>query len=276
MGIGTERLRRTDLMRPFHGVRATGAVDVVSAYLPIMAPHQFFSHGTAALLHGMRLPRRVSDDPDVHVGVFAPDRAPRMDGVCGHELRPALARLERRPDYPLTDPISTWVALASTLTVEELVVAGDGLISRQRPRASLDDIRDATRRVRRARGVDRLRTAAPLLRAGTDSARETGLRRCLQRAGLPEPEVNGRIVNEADAFLAFGDLVYRRWRVIVEYDGGQHRDDEWQYHRDIDRLDDLMAAGWRVVRINKTHLRSGGAIAVKKVRDALVAGGWRP
>jgi hypothetical protein len=37
-------------------------------------------------------------------------------------------------------------------------------------------------------------------------------------AGLPEPEVNPDIRNASGRFVGRGDLVYRRWRVIVEYD----------------------------------------------------------
>ena len=96
------------------------------------------------------------------------------------------------------------------------------------------------------------------------------------RAGLPEPEVNGVILNRMGVKLATGDLVYRRYRVLLEYDGGQHRTDEEQYHWDIDRLDDLMEDTWRVIRINKSHLRTRPAPVIRKVQTALRAAGWHP
>ena len=76
--------------------------------------------------------------------------------------------------------------------------------------------------------------------------------------------------------IATGDLVYRLYRVLVEYDGEQHRTDEEQYHWDVDRLDRIMEADWRVIRINKSHLRSKPASVLRKVETALRAAGWRP
>ena len=38
----------------------------------------------------------------------------------------------------------------------------------------------------------------------------------LVQAGLPEPEVNGRILDERGRFVAECDLVYRQARVIIE------------------------------------------------------------
>ena len=113
------------------------------------------------------------------------------------------------------------------------------------------------------------------MRAGVDSPKETELRLAIVRLGLPEPEVNVPILNRYGAFIAFGDLVYRAYRILVEYDGEQHFDDVSQYHRDIDRLDDVMEDGWRVIRINKSHLRRPAVIDYK-IRTALLAAGWHP
>ncbi len=91
------------------------------------------------------------------------------------------------------------------------------------------------------------------MRPGTDSAPETRLRLLLLEAGCPEPEVNGIVPTSRGAF--HGDLVFRDQRVIVEYDGEQHRTDDRQYSIDGDRLDAIMAAGWRVIRVDKRLIR---------------------
>jgi very-short-patch-repair endonuclease len=85
---------------------------------------------------------------------------------------------------------------------------------------------------------------------------------------LPEPEVNAPIRNRYGAIVAHADLAYPAQRVVIEYDGGHHRADERQYNIDIDRLDELMEEGWRVIRVNK-NLLARRATLVGKVRTAL-------
>jgi very-short-patch-repair endonuclease len=67
--------------------------------------------------------------------------------------------------------------------------------------------------------------------------------------------------------------VYLRYRVLVEYDGEQHRTDEAQFARDVDRLDGVMAEGWRVIRVLKD---TPDAEVVARVDRALRSRGWRP
>lgn len=144
---------------------------------------------------------------------------------------------------------------------------------RQNPLATMAQLGEAVRRYGSRRGARLLRECLEWIRPGVDSPRETKLRLVLVRAGMPEPEVNGVIFDSNGEFLAFGDLVFRRYRVVAEYDGEVHRWEE-QYHRDVDRLDALADETWRVVRINKTHLRGDGRVAVGKVARALRAAGW--
>lgn len=160
-------------------------------------------------------------------------------------------------------PVVAWCQLAAVLTPEEVIVAGDGLIRRQDPVSDLESLHHAVRRWTGAHGAPALRAALPHLRAGTDSARETMLRLLMSRAGLPEPQVNPPILDSAGRFLAYGDLVYAERRVLVEYDGEQHRLDAEQYQKDVDRLDRLMEEGWRVIRVNRAHMR-------RRARAALV------
>jgi len=97
----------------------------------------------------------------------------------------------------------------------------------------------------------------------------------LVRAGFPEPEINGAILNSFGAVIAHGDMVYREYHTLIEYDGGQHRDDERQFNIDIDRLDELMEERWRVIRVNKS-LMARRATLFGKVATALEQGGWHP
>lgn len=107
------------------------------------------------------------------------------------------------------------------------------------------------------------------LRPRTDSARETVLRCAILDAGLPEPIVNARIVDDVGRFLAWGDLVYPVEKILVEYDGIGHLISASQWQRDIERHEALVAAGWRIVRITAAHLRDGARRAVALVASAL-------
>ena len=95
-------------------------------------------------------------------------------------------------------------------------------------------------------------------------------------AGLPEPELNIAINGPSGEFLARVDMLYRKYRVVVEYDGDQHRTDQSQFDRDLARLDDLTAHGWRVVRIGGRALFRDPQDVIARVRRALTAGGWTP
>jgi hypothetical protein len=58
------------------------------------------------------------------------------------------------------------------------------------------------------RGLQRDRTALPLLRTRSESPRESVLRVIIVLAGLPEPECNYNVLAADGTFLARGDLVY--------------------------------------------------------------------
>lgn len=72
-----------------------------------------------------------------------------------------------------------------------------------------------------------------------ESPMETRLRWTLIQAGLPRPQVQTR--------LSFGraDLYYPHARLVIEYDGGNHRDRLVQDNR---RQNKLVSAGFRVLR----------------------------
>ena len=177
---------------------------------------------------------------------------------------------------PATAPVDTWCQLSTLLGLDALIEVGDALVRRKRPLATMAELRTGVLRYTGQRGAKRLREALESVRPRTDSARETATRLVIVRAGLPEPEVNGEIFDRLGRKIATGDLVFRGYRILVEYDGEQHRTDEEQYHWDVDRLDAIMEAGWRVIRINKSHLRMSPSTALRKITTALAAAGWRP
>ncbi|MEV5041451.1 DUF559 domain-containing protein [Microbacterium sp. LMI1x-1-1.1] len=295
-GIPTSRLRRGDLVRPFHGVRErrdahddsgsdrfgmprgdAEAAHLLRArqYAARMAPHEAFSHITAAVIWDIPLPPGVLHDRRVHVGVEGPRRLPRSAGVRGHELLPGITRFATHPTTGLrvTDPASTWATLGAILRSQpDLVAAGDAIVRTWRvpnPLATIDELAVAIDRGRRV-GVRSLREALPRLRTRAASRPESHLRLALLDAGLPEPRLNHPIVADGRV-VATADLVYPGARVAVEYEGEHHLLDPGQWAYDIERYDALRAAGWTVVRITKADVFGHHAQAAAKVNAALTA-----
>jgi len=67
-------------------------------------------------------------------------------------------------------------------------------------------------------------------------------------------EVNPELFDDVGRFIARADVLFREWRVIVEYDGEQHRVDDRQYEIDQHRLERLRSAGWTVVQVRRRGL----------------------
>lgn len=270
-GVPRGRLRASDLQSPHHGVRTSAApilsvTDRAAALLPLLADDQCFSHTTAALLLGMRVPFRLHED-SLHVTSLGARRM-RRPGVIGHEAD-VRDRLVIPEGFPVTAPIPTWIDLAPMLTIDELVAVGDGLVRRRHPVATMDELHAAVSAARGVRGLRRLAIAVLRVRPRTDSARETVLRLLIIDAGLPEPEVNAEIVDEAGALVAHGDLVWPEARLIVEYDGDHHRTDRWQYSVDVDRIGRLQQLGWLVIRVD-ARLLARADLLMPRIRAALV------
>lgn len=175
------------------------------ALSPLLLPGQYFSHTTAAVLLGMRLPRRF-DEGVLHVTSTRGRRAPRRRGIVGH--RSDCPPLDLR--LPVSDPIETWLHCAELLATRDLVVMGDGLLARRRPVADLDRLARAIDEHVRLAGVVRLRAALERLRPRTDSAMETLLRLAVVDAGFPEPAVNLPILDASGRAFAYCELVSSR------------------------------------------------------------------
>ncbi len=312
MGLGQTRLRGTDLVRPFHGIRtavpsdpagspkaepdraiqpgvrhassSAGSplelADRCAALLVAMPSSAHISHRTAAQLWPLPLPRSVADEP-VHISVRPPDRAPRRAGVAGHLVKDLRVGVVWRAGLPVADPATLFCQLSTQLSLHDLVAVGDALILapvypdpwEERPWLSMTHLLDRVE-LFRGRGKRRASVAVTLIRPGAESRPETLLRLAMLDAGLPEPEVNVEIGDAHGRFLGRADLVYRRWRVIVEYDGDQHRTSTRQFDRDVVRLEGFAAAGWTVVRVLGRSFFTEREACLARIGRALRAAGW--
>jgi len=182
---------------------------------------------------------------------------------------------------PVTDPASTWLHLAGTLGQVELVAAADYLVctphfGAARAGRPFTTIEQLAARVERHRGRGRARALLALerVREGVASPQETRLRIALVDHGLPEPVTDVEI--REGPFHTWVDMYYPSIRLVVEYDGEQHRTDDEQYEKDVHRLDTLRAMGLEVVRVGKVALAGRGTVAVSRVESRMRARGWVP
>lgn len=296
-GVSMSRLRAQDLDAPTRGVRASSREPIarVAGETPsqrmdqlrqdmfrraaliglVLTPHQFFSHETGLGLAGVPLPYTTAAERAIHVSARRPAAKPRRAGVIGHRLQARQPAPWRARGLPIEHPARMWRQTAATWDLDDLIAAGDHLVSPRRSLATLDELRREVDDAGDLHGRVLSRALAEI-RIGSETAEETKLRLCLVRAGLPEPKLNLSISAPDGRFVARLDLAYPRYRVAVESDGRIHAFDEAQFARDADRWDDIRAAGWTLVRILSHHLRPDPQIAIDKVTEALWAAGWRP
>jgi hypothetical protein len=171
---------------------------------------------------------------------------------------------------PQRDGIATpehcWLVAAATLNLLDLVTGGDWLIRRRR--TTLARLQSAVQGYS-GRGVVLARVAVTLVRERVDSPRETWLRLCLVLAGLPMPECD-LVIGDDQGPIGRVDLVYLAYRLILEYEGDQHRTDRNQWNRDIDRQEFFAREQWTLIRITSERARFPRQL-VNAVHRALTA-----
>lgn len=135
------------------------------------------------------------------------------------------------------------------------------------------DVELLAERHRGARGTEQLRQALLLTDGGAESPYETKTRVVLIGGGLPRPQTQIEVLTERGAVLARIDMGWENWKVGVEFDGAHHWTDPAQRTRDIDRLAELEARGWTIVRVSADLLRYRPHVVVARAHSALVAAG---
>jgi hypothetical protein len=261
------RLRR-DYRPLFHGVYVrrrspVGDIELAEAALKVAEPGSYVSHHTAARLLGAVVP----DDPDVHV--TSRRHRVRGEGLAGHRAKVVQQVVPWR-GIRMTSPVQTFLDLAHCLALVDLVVLGDSLVRRKR--TSPEQLVSATRDHRGP--FSRLaRRAAALVRAGVDSPMETRLRLLIVLAGLPEPEVDHRVHDEAGTLLRRYDLAYLPFPLIIEYDGRQHAESDEQWLGDIGRDETLDDERIRRLVIVSRDLYSTPAATLARITKAMRAAG---
>lgn len=272
-GLSRAALRGSSYVRLAHGVvvRLDDAIDErerLGLLATVLPPDAAFSHQTAAALLGAQL----SPPPHPHVALTPRRVLPQHAGlvVHGRRLGPEDVVLDR--GLRVTSGAQTFLDVAAVLPPQELIAVGDALFRA----GHLDAARLGARlsRADRVRGVVRARACAPLLSPLAQSRPESVMRYWLLASDLPDPEPQVPVTDRWGREVAHGDLGYREWKVLLEYEGRQHADTE-QFGRDVDRYSLMAADGWLVLRFARPHLLRP-QVVVDRTRRALLSRGWRP
>lgn len=228
-------------------------IDVVRRTLP---PSAVFVGRTAAWLHGLDL-------TPVNPVQVAVDRLESRAGLEIHHMQ--IDEIVRIKGRKATTLHRTLLDLCLLMSPVEALVAID--------MAFLATLTDKPRLHRYAEsikghpGVARLKFLADL-GAPAESPMETRLRWLLIKAGMPAPEVQVELHDDAGRFAGRADLYYRPAHLIIEFDGGNHRE---RLTSDDRRQNALVGAGYRVLRFTATDVYTRPESVVAQVARILPA-----
>ncbi|MGB9226494.1 endonuclease domain-containing protein [Mycobacterium sp.] len=176
-----------------------------------------------------------------------------------------------RDGIRLTTPARTAFDLARRKGLTTAVIRLDALM--QATEFKMADVELLTEPHRGARGLVQFRQALPLVDGGAESPWETRTRLVLIGGGLQRPQTQIKVFNDWGAAMARIDMGWEVWKVGVEFDGAQHWLDPARRTWDIDRLAELEARGWTIVRVSADMLRNRPGVVVARARHALLAAG---
>jgi hypothetical protein len=188
----------------------------------------------------------------VHTDQLLPDETIEVDGMA------------------VTTPARTAFDLGRRLGLKESVQRIDALMHASR--LKVVEIQSTIYTHQGVRGLSKLHRALALVDGGAESPYESLTRLMLVAAGLPAPQTQLRVLDEFGFVVAYVDMGWPEYRVAVEFDGAQHWSNARQRSRDIERLAELEALGWTIIRVSSDMLRTS-AVVIRRVGAALEAAG---
>ncbi len=232
---------------------------VIDAWRRLLGEQVTFSARTAAWIHGLEV------DPVSPVAVIAPSDS---------SLRTCNGLAVRRCDLATVDVVTIRRTRVTTVDrtlrdicletppVEALVSLDNAMRLGIADRATLWQYAQS---VNGLPGSGRMRQLVPLVEPA-ESPMETRLRWRLMQSGLPRPQVQAELCDADDRFIARVDLYYPGARLVIEFDGGNHRT---RLVSDDRRQNQLVNAGFTVLRFTSADLNHRPEHVVAEVRHAL-------
>ncbi|HEX7262979.1 MAG TPA: DUF559 domain-containing protein [Candidatus Dormibacteraeota bacterium] len=232
---------------------------LVSAWQRLLPSEAVFTGATAAWLFGLDLEPTDPVEIVVPLGCGIRSRA----GLSAHRYELEPAEVVSIRGFRATSLPRTLAELCLQGPPVEALIAIDMAVY-----AGLTDAAALVRYAKAAKGragIGKLRTLAPLA-APAESPMETRLRWLLMEAGLPRPEVQTNLYDAEARFVGRADLYYPAAKLILEYDGGNHRD---RLVEDDRRQNLLMNAGFRLLRFTAADIHNRPEVVKVQVRGAL-------
>ena len=233
---------------------------LISAWSRILPQEAIFAGKTAAWLSGLKV------EPADPVEVIAP---------IGSGMRSRTGLAVRCTAVEVGDCVEIRGLRATSLNrtlcdlsaqlvcVDALCVIDMAVAARRTDRRTLIEYAGD---VRGRPGASRLRQLAELA-APAESPMETRLRWLLLNSRLPRPEVQADLRDDDGRFIGRADLYYPAARLVIEYDGANHRD---RLVEDNRRQNLLVNAGFRLLRFTASDLAQP-AVVVAQVQRALAS-----
>jgi hypothetical protein len=231
----------------------------LSAWRRVLPAQTVFAGASAAWLHGIDL-----EAPESVEVVLPPSSSVRTRAGLivrhGHIPPPDVASIR---GLRVTSLHLTLASLCLRRSKGEALVALDASV-----RLGLADPASLCQYAKTAKGrpgMARMRSLA-LLAAAAESPMETRLRWLLIQAGLPRPQVQTNLHDGDSRFVGRADIYYPEARLVIEFDGGNHRERMVEDNR---RQNLIINGGYRVLRFTAVDIYKRANALVAEVRDAL-------
>ncbi len=232
---------------------------VLHAWMRRLGSNIVFAGATSAWMHGLDF------QPTDPVEVIVPGDSTLRSRAGVTARRCGLTTDDRAvvKNLPTTSLTRTLLDFCITRTPVEALVAIDMSIQRR----LIETIRltQFAESLGGRNGAGRLRFLSAFGEPA-ESPMETRLRWLLLTSGLPRPLVQIELRDPRDRFLARADLLYEAARLVIEFDGANHRD---RLTSDDRRQNLLVTAGYRVLRFTTADIKNRADDVIAQVRFAL-------
>jgi hypothetical protein len=166
----------------------------------------------------------------------------------------------------VTTPERTWRDLAMVLAPAALLAVTDQVLGMG---CTIVDLQTQLARRPSGRGSARARTVLPVADPRAESPMESVLRWLLIAAGLPRPVLQHDVHDADGRFIGRADIAWPDRKVLVEFDGDIHRERD-VFVNDLRRQNQLVAAGWVVLRFTSADVLGRPEEVIAQIRRAIL------
>ncbi len=231
----------------------------LAAWQRLLPAEAVFAGATAGWLHGLAL---CPNDP-VEIAAPASSGIRTRDGLNVRRYDVSRTEIKSVRGLRATALHRTLLDLCGRLTAVETLVAIDAAIARGLTNTAA--LKRYASAAKGRAGTRRLRNLATIA-APAESPMETRLRWLLIQHGLARPEVQAELRDGDGRCVGRADLYYPSARLVIEYDGTNHRA---RLIEDNRRQNLLLSAGFNLLRFTAADFYERPIALVAQVKNAL-------